>query len=78
MQVPRCRQLKPLLQQNLSRGVVQEIGAAENICDASSGIVNNDGELIGVQAIAASQNEVTRLGGYVHANVAIEQVGTRD
>jgi hypothetical protein len=46
-----------LLDQDLPRGGGEEVRAAHHVGDALFGIVDGDGELVGVKAVASSQHE---------------------
>lgn len=53
------------MQEELTRGVVEEIGAADDVGDALSGIVDDDGELVGEIAVGAEEDEVACVAGDV-------------
>src|SRR5690606_41332712 len=52
------RQTQSALQTKLPRRAAQEVSAAPHVRDALSGVVHGDGELVGVQAVAPSNDEI--------------------
>jgi len=59
--VTRRRVTEPLLQINLSRRRVQQVGAADDVRDALRRVVHHHGQLIGVRSIRALEYEITNL-----------------
>ena len=45
-------------QEQLPRGVVEQVGAPNDVCDADGRVVDDNGELVGVETIAASDDEI--------------------
>ena len=70
MHVIRSRQAERLLQENLPRRAAEQIAAAHDIGDLLCGIVDDDGKLVGDEAIAALQDEVADSACDVPALVA--------
>ena len=58
MQVLRRGQLQALLQPDLARGVVQQVGAAHHMADTLVGVIHHHGQLVGKAAVGAQQHEV--------------------
>ena len=54
-------QAEQLPEQNLTCGRAQQIGATHHIADALGSVIHHHRQLIGVQAIGATQYEVTHL-----------------
>ena len=54
----RRRQAQRALQQDLPWRGVEQVGTTDHVGDALVGIVHHDGELVGPQAIGATQHEV--------------------
>lgn len=53
--------MESVLEEDLAGGVVEEVGAADDVGDALIGIVNDDGELVGEVAVGAEEDEVADL-----------------
>lgn len=52
------RQAEFLLQYDLPRRVVEQVGAAHDMRDALCGVIHDNGELVGEKSVAAAQDEV--------------------
>ena len=63
VQVGRCRLAEQMLQVDLALRRAQEVGAANDVGDALLGIVDDDGELVGEEPIAALDQEVADVPG---------------
>lgn len=62
MCVRRRPQAQGSLHKDLPRRATQEVRAPYDIGDALSGIVDDDGQLVGKQAIATPDHEIADLG----------------
>ena len=58
VQVTRRRHAEHALQEDLARRRREQVGAAHDVGDPLRGVVDDDGELIGVEAVAAAHDEV--------------------
>jgi len=61
MRVARGGQAQCLLQCDLPRRAVEEIGAAHNVRDALQRIIDDNGELVGKGAIATADDDIAAL-----------------
>ena len=61
MSVDRLGQTERALQEDLSSGAVEQVGAAGDMGDRHRGVVDHDGELIRPGSVAAAEHEVTDL-----------------
>ena len=61
MQVSRCREPEQSLQPDLARRGIHDIDAADYLGYALDRVIDDDGQLIGNQAIAAPNDKITRL-----------------
>lgn len=68
VEVARSGKFQGLLEQDLPRGRGEEIRAAHHVGDALCGIVDRDGKLIGMEAIASAQHERASRTCYVGAH----------
>jgi hypothetical protein len=59
------RQAQCLLQQDLPRGGVEQVGAAHHFGHALCGVIDHHGQLVGPAAIRTAQHEVADLGMHV-------------
>ena len=80
MQVVGCRQPEPPLQQHLGRGEFQQVDTTHHLGDALGGVVHYHGELVGEQAVGASQHKIADLPREVELEPAVVAVfdGQRD
>src|SRR5262245_31868804 len=78
MYVFRCREAECPLQQHLPRRVAEEVAAADHLSHALGGIVDDHGELISEQSIAAPDDEIAERGRNVLYVLALERVAKGD
>src|SRR5690606_23013661 len=64
-----------LLQIELTRRVVEQVGAAHDVGDALVGVIEHHGQLVGVQAVTAPDDEVAHLALQLLAELALHPVG---
>jgi len=62
----------------LPRGGHEQIGAADHLVDPEVGIVDDDGELVGVDTISASEDKIANTVGEVLLDRAVDTVVHRD
>ncbi len=63
--------LEGFVEENLASGGVQKVGTAHDLVDVHEGVIDNDGELIGEDAIGATNNEIA----YCLLNVLLDGTG---
>ena len=63
-----------LLQPELARGRVNEVGASYDIGHAGLGIVDHDGQLVGIESVRAQQHEITDLAFQILGNAPLHPV----
>jgi hypothetical protein len=56
--IGRQGQAKPLLQHDLTRRIVEQVGAPHHLRDALIRIVHHDSQLVGVEPVSPFQDEV--------------------
>ncbi len=61
MQVGRLGQMQVALQQDLSRRVVGQVFAANDVRDTLRRVVHHNGQLVRKQAVCAQYNEIANL-----------------
>lgn len=61
--IPGRGQAKAALQKDLAGGIVEQVGAPDDVGDALFGIIHNDGQLVGIVAIPPLQDEVADTVG---------------
>ncbi len=74
MKVSGSRVAQSALQQDLSRGRLQEVGAAHDVGDRLLRIIDHDRELVTVKDIAALQHEVAHVARHVLRDVALHAI----
>lgn len=57
-----------------ARGRVEQVGAADDVCDALPGVVQHHRQLVGVEAIAALDDEIADLAAEMLADFALHAV----
>src|SRR5262249_22177268 len=78
VQVARRRQAETLLQINLARRRVEQVGAAHDIGDPLRGVVHHYGELVRVEAVGAPEDEVAHVALQALRLRALRPVGEAD
>jgi len=78
VRVARRRQAQPLLQKDLARCGVEQVGAPHDVRDALVGVVDHDGQLVGEVAVGAQQHEVADLAREVLAESALHDIVEAD
>ncbi|MNL04214.1 hypothetical protein D3C87_1247790 [compost metagenome] len=78
VQVRRRGQAQQVLQVDLARRGVEQIGPAHDMGDALRGVIHHHGELIGPQAVRAAQDEVAEFRFQVLALAALPAVVEAD
>lgn len=66
------------LQEDLAWGAVEKVGSAHHVGDARVRIVHHDGELVGVQAVSASNDEITDFAGDIDSDASLDRVYERN
>ncbi|MNT04313.1 hypothetical protein D3C72_1388880 [compost metagenome] len=74
MQITRLRQAEQFLQVQLAGRGVQQVGTPNDIGDALPGIVQDHGQLIGVEPVAAADHEIADFPAQVLAVLALHPV----
>jgi len=74
MCVARCRHAQPLLQPDLARRRIEQIGAANDIGDPGIGVVDDHGQLVGELPVGAQQDEIADLALEIVADAALHPV----
>lgn len=72
--IARCGQVQPLLQVNLARRGIQQIGAAHNVRDALIRIVNDYRQLISKKTVGAFQYEIADILGEILSHGSLYRI----
>jgi hypothetical protein len=68
VQVGGGGQAQQALEQDLAWCGVQQVGTAHHVGDALVGVVHHHGQLVGIKAVGAADNEIPHLPGHVLAD----------
>ena len=74
MKVSRCREPEQSLQPNLARRGIHDIDAADYLGYTLDRVIDDDGQLIGNQAIAAPNYKVTRFTFQPLRNLSLQAI----
>src|SRR6185369_16692780 len=78
MQISRRRESELTLQPDLPRRRCEQVGAAHDIGDSLKCIIDDDGELVGEQAVGALDDEIADIAIETLLLSALEAIGERD
>src|SRR5260370_36843330 len=72
------RESQGLVEQNLARGGLQQVGSPYNLVDVHERVIHNHGKLIGKDVVRAADDEISYRLLYVLLQRAGQQFGERD
>lgn len=78
VQIVRDGQAEEGLQDDVARCRGQQVGAPDDVVDALLGVVDDHGEVVGIDAVGALQDEVTTLAGDGAGDTALLAVDEGD
>src|SRR2546421_6115612 len=74
MQIARRSVAEQTLQINLTRGRIEQVGAAHHVGNALRRVIYHDGKLVGELSVGAEQHEITDFFLYILSDLALHLV----